>query len=257
MAVKATKVICGKQDYYAGCWQKLLSSFLSGFLIFVFFFSNVKVLFAGSGQTDIERGMRRVPEVQASQSENSIPDFGPDGLKGLTEDQKRKLNSGQVVMTSSPEITPDGKTMIAAVMKIEAPLDWVWAVLSATEKQIDYLEEIEELKLLEQSQNFNRMEFVVKVMGKRVKYTVVHHFRPSEYYFWWELDKKAQPDLKELSGFWKLYPADGNWTIARYGSRVVPDFPVPEFIRNWLYKKSVRSSLEKVRNYVEEKAGNS
>jgi hypothetical protein len=99
------------------------------------------------------------------------------------------------------------------------------------------------------------MEFAVKVMGKKIRYTVIHHFRPEEYYFWWELDKKTQSDLKDFSGFWRLYPAEGNRTIARYGSRVVPDFPVPEFIRNWLYKKSVRSSLEKVRNYVEEKAG--
>jgi hypothetical protein len=207
-------------------------------------------LFSGSA---FSAGELSEKSLSVQQVEYPVPDFGADGLKGLTEEQRRRLDSGEVVMTSSPEVTPKGKTMISAALIIKASIDRVWQILSATEKQTEYIEEIEKLKLLEQGPDFNRMEFVVKVMGKRVRYTVIHRFTPEKYYFWWELDKKAHHDLKELSGFWRLYPAGENRTVARYGSRVVPGFLVPEFIRNWLYKKSVRSSLQKVRSYVEEK----
>jgi len=36
---------------------------------------------------------------------------------------------------------------------------------------------------------------------------------------------------------------------------VVPAFPVPASIRTWLFKNSVRSSLEKVKAYVERAYG--
>ena len=180
-----------------------------------------------------------------------IPDFGPDGLKGLSPEQIKKLQAGEVVMTSSPEVTPDGHSVIAAVVLFKVPVERAWEILSATDRQIDYLEEIKDLRVVEEGEDFNRTEFEVKVMGQKVRYTVIHHFLPEFYYLWWELDKKAPHDLKALSGFWRLYPAGEGKTIGRYGSRVVPAFPVPASIRTWLFKNSVRSSLEKVKAYVE------
>lgn len=186
---------------------------------------------------------------------DSIPDFGSDGLKDLTDEQKAKLFSGEVVMISSPDTAPDGKTMISAAMLFEVPIGLVWRILSATEKQIEYLEEIENLKVLELGADFNRIEFVVKVMGKKVRYTVIHHFVPEKYYFYWTLDPEAHNDLKEFFGFWRFYSIGENRTVGRYASYLLPDFPVPEFIRNWLYKNSVRSSLQKVKKYVEGRPG--
>ncbi|HPU94195.1 MAG TPA: SRPBCC family protein, partial [Candidatus Saccharicenans sp.] len=158
-----------------------------------------------------------------------MPDFGPDGLKDLSPEQIKKLQAGEVVMTSSPEVTPDGHSVIAAAVMFKVPVERAWEILSATDRQIEYLEEIKKLRVVEAGEDFNRTEFEVKVMGQKVRYTVVHHFLPELYYLWWELDKKAPHDLKDLSGFWRLYPAGEGKTIGRYGSRVVPGFPVPEF----------------------------
>ncbi|MGB9836440.1 MAG: hypothetical protein ACPLRX_06855, partial [Candidatus Saccharicenans sp.] len=62
---------------------------------------------------------------------------------------------------------------------------------------------------------------------------------------------RVKNDLKELFGFWRFYPAAGGNTVARYGSLVVPSFPVPGFIKDWLFKNKVEDSLIKVKNYVE------
>ena len=182
------------------------------------------------------------------------PDFGPDGLKDLTEDQKRRLFSGEVVMVSSHEGEPEGRTIVSAALILKVPVEKAWSALSATERQIEYLDEIEKLKTIEQAADHNRVEFLVRIMGQKVRYTVVHRFVPQEYYFWWELDHSACNDLRELYGFWKLYPA-GEETVARYGSYVRPAFPVPGFVRDWLYKRNVQTSLKKVKKFVERAAG--
>jgi len=230
--------------------------------IFLFVFS-APYLFAGylpGERLGILGGEKRQgqmqPQGQAEENSSSlrIPDFGPDGLKGLTEDQLRMLKADKIVMTASPEVTPDGHSVIAAAVMFKVAVEQAWEILSATDRQIEYLEEIKKLRVLEAGEDFNRTEFEVKVMGQKVRYTVVHHFLPELYYLWWELDKKAPHDLKDLSGFWRLYPAGEGKTIGRYGSRVVPGFPVPEFIRKPLFKSGVRSSLEKVRVYVEKNA---
>jgi len=205
-------------------------------------------------QQEVKVPERKIGQAQENSSSLRIPDFGPDGLKGLSPEQIKKLQAGEVVMTSSPEVTPDGHSVIAAAVMFKVAVEQAWEILSATDRQIEYLEEIKKLRVLEAGEDFNRTEFEVKVMGQKVRYTVVHHFLPELYYLWWELDKKAPHDLRDLSGFWRLYPVGEGKTIGRYGSRVVPGFPVPEFIRKPLFKNGVRSSLEKVKAYVEKNA---
>jgi len=220
----------------------------SGRICFIFFLS--VFLFAFSALYLFPANFQNL-RMSGQRQDYRIPDFGPDGLKGLSPEQIKKLQAGEVVMTSSPEVTPDGHSVIAAVVLFKVPVERAWEILSATDRQVDYLEEIKDLRVVEVGEDFNRTEFEVKVMGQKVRYTVIHHFLPEFYYLWWELDKKAPHDLKALSGFWRLYPAGEGKTIGRYGSRVVPAFPVPASIRTWLFKNSVRSSLEKVKAYVE------
>jgi len=176
--------------------------------------------------------------------------FGPDGLSDLTEEQKSKLFSGEVIFTSSPDVMPDNQTIVSAALLFPLPVEKVWAVLSATERQVEYLEEIEELKTVEQAADHNRVEFLVRIMGLKVSYTVVHHFFPGEYYFWWELDRSVHNDLKELYGFWKLYPA-GDKTVGRYGSYVQPDFSLPGFLRSMVLRSNIKLTLVKVKKFIE------
>ncbi len=83
------------------------------------------------------------PLIQGQETSSlRIPDFGPDGLKGLSPEQIRKLQAGEVVMTSSPEVTPDGHSVIAAAVMFKVAVEQAWEILSATDRQIEYLEEI-------------------------------------------------------------------------------------------------------------------
>jgi len=231
--------------------KKTLSNFGSIFAV-VIPVSLLLSLWLGQLLTTIngqEKASSRPKTGAAVPSGFDLSVFGPDGLSDLTEEQKSKLFSGEIIFTSSPEVRPGHQTVVSAALLFPRPVEKVWAVLSATERQVDYLDEIEELKTIERAPDHNKVEFLVRVMGQKARYTVVHHFVPEEYYFWWELDRSVHNDLKELFGFWKLYSA-GDKTVARYGSYLRPAFPVPGFIKNWLYRTNLRTSLEKVKKYV-------
>lgn len=197
---------------------------------------------AGSSQSPQEKNLSFQPDRL---------EFGPDGLKGLTDQQKRAVFSDEVVIISLPEIIGRDKTLISAALKFNRPVNVVWSVLSATERQNDYLREIEKISLLESGPDFNRLEFVVKVLGRKIRYTVIHHFQPENHLLWWELDPEAKNDLEELFGFWRLYPAGKNQTIGRYGSYLKPGLSLPEFISGLIYRESIKSTIEKIKNYVE------
>lgn len=203
-------------------------------------------------RADEENSGKWRPQPAGSlQQGRTVPDFGRDGLKGLTEEQKQKILSGEVVLVSSHEEVPQGQSLISAALVFEVPVERAWAILSAPELQAEYLEEIEELKIVERGPDYNRAFFLVKVMGQKVWYTVIHHFWPDQFYLWWELDRSEPHDLKELYGFWKLFRYDERRTVARYGTFVRPAFPVPAFLRNWLSRSNVRRSLATVKKYVE------
>lgn len=184
----------------SGRIRRLVTSDLKCDFLFIFLFVVcAPYLFAGylpGERPGILGGEKRQgqmqPQRQAQEDSSSlrIPDFGPDGLKGLSPEQIKKLQAGEVVMTSSPEVTPDGHSVIAAAVMFKVAVEQAWEILSATDRQIEYLEEIKKLRVLEAGEDFNRTEFEVKVMGQKVRYTVVHHFLPELYYLWWELDKK-------------------------------------------------------------------
>ncbi len=202
-----------------------------------------------------EGGNGRTPMGNAVPQETKrafpVPDFGPDGLKDLSREEVKRILSGEVLVFATHEESSGGRTVIQAGLMFKAPAEKVWALLSATEKQKEYIPEIEELKLIEQGTGYNRMFFLVKIFGQKVSYTVIHRFEPETFSIWWELDRREPHDLRELFGYWKFFKFAEGRTLARYGSYVVPDFPVPAFIRNWLSRKNVQATLVRVKKYVE------
>jgi hypothetical protein len=179
-----------------------------------------------------------------------MPDFGPNGTAGLTGGQKQRLAQGEIILPQGLIKTAEGKTIIEAALVFDATPEAVWRLLSKTELQDKYLKEVKSIKVIRQSPEENCLEFTVRVMTKTIVYRQIHYFQPEHLYFHWTLDPTFRGDLKELTGFWRFYPYSKDGTLARYGSRVKPRFPIPDFILNALVKSDVRSALESVRRYV-------
>ncbi len=180
-----------------------------------------------------------------------VPDFGADGLAGLSAEEQRKLIAEEIVVPEEPMMTEGGKTMVTAALLIHKPVGKVWEVLSSPEIQAEYLPEVKKAQLISREGGEDRVRFEVKIWGTTVRYTVIHRFYPEINALTWTLDPASPNDLEEFQGFWRLYPWAEDKTLARYGSLVAPRFGLAKWVIQMLYRRRVRQSLLSVKTYVE------
>lgn len=176
------------------------------------------------------------------------PDFGPDGMTGLSDSQKNELKDGRIVF-SATDMDKDS-SMIEAAIIFNKPPEAVWDMLSNTDEQIRYLKEVNKIKLIDKNGNTDTMWFQLKIMLITVKYQINHHYNKENLCFHWSLDPSYKSDFRELKGFWKFYPYENNKTVARYGSLVNIKF-LPLWLQDAIKKKGVEKALKSVKCYVD------
>jgi len=179
------------------------------------------------------------------------PDFGPDGLAGLSDVQIWRLSRGEVILPKSVSKTPAGQTLIEAALVFDRPPDEVWSLLSKTEDQHKYINEIKKVDVISKESTRDLVELTVRILGNSIVYRQIHHYDEEALYFDWELDPSFKSEVKELSGFWRLYPFAGEQTLARYGSRVRMRFAVPQFIQTALAKNNLPPALQSIKKYID------
>jgi hypothetical protein len=176
------------------------------------------------------------------------PDFGQDGMAGLTDSQKNDLKNGRIVFSATDK--DKDSSIIEAAIIFNKPLEEVWDMLSQTEDQIKYLKEVNKLKLIDRNGNTDAMWFQLKIMLFTVRYQINHHYNKDNMSFYWSLDPAYKSDFRELKGFWKFYPYENNKTFARYGSLVSFKF-LPLWLQDALKKKGIEKALKSVKCYVD------
>jgi hypothetical protein len=70
------------------------------------------------------------------------PEFGTDGLDGLSPAQKQQLETGQIVFSTVGSISTSKSELIHASIVFNKSLDETWGLISRTEDQIKYLSDI-------------------------------------------------------------------------------------------------------------------
>ncbi|MCX7974953.1 MAG: hypothetical protein N3B16_10730 [Candidatus Aminicenantes bacterium] len=179
------------------------------------------------------------------------PDFGPDGLGGLSTEDKAKLLAEEIVIPEEPLILGDGQTIVTAALLLNEPIERVWLLLSQPENQAEYLVEIKEAKCLKREESWDRVYFKIEILGLDLEFTVNHRYLPEIKAIYWTLDLETENDLKEFRGFWRLYSWPGNKTLARYGSQLKPKWKLAELLIRQLYKQRVKKSLLALKKYIE------
>ncbi len=177
------------------------------------------------------------------------PDFGTDGLGGLTEKQKATLAVGNIVFYTADVKGKNKSSLIQAAIVFDKTPEQVWSLLFRTQDQIKYLKEIEKINIISKAQAKDNLEFHLSVAWLDYVYRVIHRFDPINRYFHWGLDPTFKNDLKDLRGYWKLYPYGNGKTLARYGSNVSIK-KVPSFVENMFKKNGVKKSLQAVKKYI-------
>jgi hypothetical protein len=174
------------------------------------------------------------------------PDFGADGMNGISAEQKKILSEGKIVFSTQDKSKEN--SLIEAVIVFNQPIDSTWSLLTRVDEQDKYLSEINKIKLA--SKNPVKVEFGLKILFLSVWYQCQYKFDKPNYYFDWFLDPTYKNELNSLKGFWKLYPYGSNRTLARYGSNVVAK-GVPDWIQGAFKKSGVEKALKATKNFVD------
>ena len=109
------------------------------------------------------------------------PDFGADGLKGLSETQLRELKSGQIVITvgnlpTSGQTSDKATAFIEAAMVMAKPPSEAWKYLYRTEDQYLYMRETESSTVLSRSLDQILIEYRVRVLLVETSFRLFHHY---------------------------------------------------------------------------------
>lgn len=184
----------------------------------------------------------------------AIPDFGDDGLKGLSDSQIKELLEGKIIVSTSDtaldETTQVKSSLITAIMILNKPPEETYNLLYHTEDQIKFLEEIKDIKIIRKGETQDDIEFKLRAAIFTLVYRVIHNFDRGNLYMYWSLDKNFKNDLEDLHGFWKLYPYPGSKTLVRYGSNVSLK-NVPTWVENIFKKSGVRNALKNVKKHID------
>jgi ribosome-associated toxin RatA of RatAB toxin-antitoxin module len=178
-------------------------------------------------------------------------DFGAEGTNGLTEDQKKKLATGEIVFTKSISGDETKSALIQAALVFNQSPEKVWALLSRTEDQAKYLNEVEELQVIKKSATEDCIEFTLDVAFIELVYRVIHKFDRANLYFHWALDPTFDNSLNQLNGFWRFFPYGEGKTLARYGSNLSVSAVVPSFVENYMTRTNLPKALADVKKYVD------
>jgi hypothetical protein len=180
----------------------------------------------------------------------AMPDLGPDGMAGLSEEQKQEIALGKPVFTLTGTSPDEQSGLIEAAIVFDRSPEETWNLFYRTEDQYKYLKELEMSRVINKSQLQDKIEFRVRALFITQTFRVIHHFDKPDYYFYWGLDPDFKNDLADLRGFYRFYPYGRGRTLARYGSNVSVK-NVPKFIENIFKKSGVGKSLVSVKKYID------
>jgi len=184
----------------------------------------------------------------------TVPNFGNDGLQGLTDAQIKDIQAGKIVVSTSDSVldekTQAKSSLITAAMIFDKPPEVVYDLLYRSEDQIKFLKEIKEVKVINKTETQNNIEFTTKAAVFTFVYRVIHNFDKNNLYMYWNIDRSFKNDLTDLRGFWKFYPYPGGKTLARYGSDVSIK-GVPTWVENIFKASGVKDALKNVKKYID------
>jgi hypothetical protein len=184
--------------------------------------------------------------VFSSLAEAGEPDFGSDGMKGITIEQQKMLAEGKIIFSTTDKSKEN--SLIEAAIVFNQPVETTWDLLTRVDEQDKYLAEIKKIKLT--GKNPVKVEFGLKILFLSIWYQCQYQFDRPNNYFDWHLDPAYKNDLIELRGFWKLYPYPNNKTLARYGSNVVAKV-VPDWVQGAFKKSGVEKALKATKKFVD------
>jgi len=177
-------------------------------------------------------------------------DQDPKAYRGLSAEQIERLRNDEIVILNAPQDLV-GKKLVAAAMIVNQDIDATWNLLTQQWRQHEYIPGLHCCNLVEQTEDGSVVDLHVKVMTVSVKYRIRHVNEKSEYYIHWGLDPSYDNDLRDQTGYYRLYWIDEKHTLVRYGSLTELKLLLPANVQLYLTRQNLPMALESVKKWID------
>jgi len=194
-------------------------------------------------------GLTLLAQGQAAKATPTTDD--PQAWAELTPEQIAKVKAGEMVILNEDQSQgAEQKKFIRCAMILNLPIDKVWSLILATERQDEYVPGLVKSTLVKRDATQDWVDYSSKVLFLNLSYRTQHRFDPEHYAMDWALDPTVKHDLNHLEGFWRLYAMPDGRTLARYGTKVIPASFLPESVQDYLARRSLPENLDAVRKWI-------
>lgn len=166
----------------------------------------------------------------------------------LTESQWSALQSGQPVLLDNRH-EQDPRAILGAIL-VDTPVQSTWHVINDKEKGPEFTKGLLRAKVLEEGESHMLVEQDMKVgvIPGVFTYVMRHDMQPLK-----RVDfARKSGDLKEVKGYWKFIPVEGNSkTLLVYSLFIDPGFFLPRGIMERSMKKKVPEALVEIKERTE------
>lgn len=174
----------------------------------------------------------------------------PAPLEGFSDEELRRLERGEIVISVEQEENQPGRSIRAAFF-VEQPVDRCWALLRLPERQHEFTSRLEESALMSESAGSKVVRFLLKVLLLKVRYQIIHIFNDEIYQVDIALDPGYENDMTLFDGRWRLYPVGEGLTLARYNSAFLFSPSIPAFVQRFLARQSIPSAMEAWKRWID------
>jgi hypothetical protein len=141
--------------------------------------------------------------------------------------------------------------IITSYVMFEPPIDQVYGLLSQSERQVEFRPELTSIETIEMAALGPVDEQRMKILFQRYIYHIEYRLQPAQQRIEWHLDERFENDLDRVSGFWELFATDDGHTLGRSGTSVDVGAHVPGFLQDWITRKNLPRTMERVRKWVD------
>jgi hypothetical protein len=179
------------------------------------------------------------PKARSADSAESI-------LGRLSEDDRRSLEDDKMLLPDAPK----DATFVVGLVIFAKPVGRSMQLLAQTGRQIEYRPELKDNQTLKTYPDGTLERQQLKIMFNKIVYHLRYRADFAAERLSWELDESFDNDLKEVTGFWELFPLSEDRTLGRMGTRVDVG-ALPSFLQDYATRKNVPKSLENTRRWVD------
>lgn len=134
-------------------------------------------------------------------------------------------------------------------MRIEAPLDDIWGVLTDFERYPDWARDLKDVRILERDEQGRAtlVRYRAAAMGRSTSYVLRYDWSDAPHRLPWEL---VEGDImRVLDGRYELEEVDGS-TELTYHLKVDLVVPLPAFVKRRAESRIIGTALRELRDHV-------